>query len=120
LKGFIKNIFPPINKLDDNVWHARAQELGWCACDVIGQLSQLESLELGECTFRAEFAGVLGRLARLRRLRLERGTAQCAAPALLRALATLPLLTRLELVNVDVKVAFFFHALHYLAQIKYL
>ncbi|XP_028156422.1 uncharacterized protein LOC114350003 [Ostrinia furnacalis] len=82
------------------------KELGWCACDVIGQLSQLESLELGECTFRAEFAGVLAKLARLRRLRLERGTAQCAAPALLRALAALPLLTRLELVNIDVKVGF--------------
>ncbi|KAL0811741.1 hypothetical protein ABMA28_009179 [Loxostege sticticalis] len=82
------------------------KELGWCACDVIGQLSQLESLELGECTFRAEFAGVLGKLSRLRRLRLERGTAQCAAPALLRALAALPLLTRLELVNIDVKVGF--------------
>ncbi|CAH0403196.1 unnamed protein product [Chilo suppressalis] len=82
------------------------KELGWCACDVIGQLSNLESLELGECTFRAEFAGVLAQLTRLRRLRLERGTAHCAAPAILRALAQLPLLTRLELVNVDVKVGF--------------
>ncbi|XP_073962644.1 uncharacterized protein isoform X2 [Choristoneura fumiferana] len=82
------------------------KELGWCACDVVGQLPQLESLELGECSFRAEFAGVLGRLARLRRLRLERGTAQCAAPALLRALAALPLLHSLELVNFDVKVGF--------------
>ncbi|XP_026332799.1 uncharacterized protein LOC113239861 isoform X3 [Hyposmocoma kahamanoa] len=82
------------------------KELGWCASDVVGQLEQLESLELGECTFRAEFASVLGRLMRLRRLRLERGTAQCAAPELLRALATLPLLTRLELVNIDVKVGF--------------
>ncbi|XP_048000744.1 uncharacterized protein LOC125237657 isoform X2 [Leguminivora glycinivorella] len=82
------------------------KELGWCACDVVGQLPQLESLELGECSFRAEFALVLGKLSRLKRLRLERGTAQCAAPALLRALALLPNLTSLELVNFDVKVGF--------------
>ncbi|CAH0696406.1 unnamed protein product [Spodoptera exigua] len=82
------------------------KELGWCACDVIGSLEMLESLELGECTFGASFAGVLARLARLRRVRLERGTAACGAPALLRALATRPLLTRLELVNIDVKPGF--------------
>lgn len=82
------------------------KELGWCLCDVIGSLPALESLELGECTFRAEFAGVLARLARLRRVRLERGTPHCAAPDILRALATLPLLTRLELVNIDVKPGF--------------
>ncbi|CAH0597165.1 unnamed protein product [Chrysodeixis includens] len=82
------------------------KELGWCACEVIGSLPALESLELGECTFRAEFAGVLARLLRLRRLRLERGTPHCAAPDILRALATLPLLTRLELVNIDVKPGF--------------
>ncbi|CAH2057040.1 unnamed protein product, partial [Iphiclides podalirius] len=82
------------------------KELGWCACEVVGQLEQLESLELGECSFGAAFAGALARLSRLRRLRLERGVAHCAAPALLRALATLPRLTRLELVNFDVKVGF--------------
>ncbi|XP_035451677.2 uncharacterized protein LOC118277105 isoform X1 [Spodoptera frugiperda] len=82
------------------------KELGWCACDVIGSLEGLESLELGECTFGASFAGVLARLARLRRVRLERGTPHCAAPAILRALATRPLLTRLELVNIDVKPGF--------------
>lgn len=82
------------------------KELGWCLCDVIGSLPALESLELGECTFRAEFAGVLARLGRLRRVRLERGTPHCAAPDILRSLATLPLLTRLELVNIDVKPGF--------------
>ncbi|KAJ2941351.1 hypothetical protein O0L34_g3551 [Tuta absoluta] len=82
------------------------KKLGSCASDIIGQLQQLESLELGECTFRAEFAAVLSRLRALRRLRLERGTADCAAPQILRVLATLPLLTRLELVNIDVKVGF--------------
>ncbi|KPJ08912.1 hypothetical protein RR48_01676 [Papilio machaon] len=82
------------------------KELGWCACEVVGQLEQLESLELGECSFGAAFATALARLSRLRRLRLERGVAHCAAPALLRALATLPRLTRLELVNFDVKVGF--------------
>ncbi|KAG7300685.1 hypothetical protein JYU34_015010 [Plutella xylostella] len=45
-------------------------------------------------------------LTRLTRLRLERGTADCAAPALLRALAQLPRLTTMELVNFDVKVGF--------------
>uniref|UniRef100_A0A2A4JDW6 MBD domain-containing protein n=1 Tax=Heliothis virescens TaxID=7102 RepID=A0A2A4JDW6_HELVI len=81
------------------------KELGWCACDVIGSLPALESLELGECTFRAGFAAVLARLARLRRLRLERGSSAAAADVL-RALARLPLLTRLELVNIDVKPGF--------------
>ncbi|XP_030028265.1 uncharacterized protein LOC115445906 isoform X2 [Manduca sexta] len=82
------------------------KELGWRACEVVGSLPLLESLELGECTFRAEFGAALGRLARLRRLRLERGPAAPAAPPLLRALARLPRLASLELVNVDVKVGF--------------
>ncbi|KAL4716015.1 hypothetical protein ACJJTC_003804, partial [Scirpophaga incertulas] len=83
-----------------------AQELECNVVDVIGHLRQLESLELGECTFHAEFAGVVSRLRRLRRLRLERGTEQCAAPALLHALSNLPMLSALELINVDVKVGF--------------
>ncbi|CAH2245223.1 jg24985 [Pararge aegeria aegeria] len=82
------------------------KELGWCACEVVGQLEQLESLELGECSFGGSFAAALGKLVKLRRLRLERGVAHCAAPALLRALSVLPKLTRLELVNFDVKVGF--------------
>ncbi|XP_045762242.1 uncharacterized protein LOC123865323 isoform X2 [Maniola jurtina] len=82
------------------------KELGWCACEVVGQLEQLESLELGECSFGGSFAAALGKLVKLRRLRLERGVAHCAAPALLRALSALPKLTRLELVNFDVKVGF--------------
>ncbi|XP_038218262.1 uncharacterized protein LOC119836891 isoform X2 [Zerene cesonia] len=82
------------------------KELGWCACEVVGQLEQLESLELGECSFGGAFAAALARLVRLRRLRLERGVPHCAAPALLKALASLPKLTRLELVNFDVKVGF--------------
>ncbi|XP_052744165.1 uncharacterized protein LOC112050249 isoform X5 [Bicyclus anynana] len=82
------------------------KELGWCACEVVGQLDQLESLELGECSFGGSFAAALGKLVKLRRLRLERGVAHCAAPALLRALSALPKLTRLELINFDVKVGF--------------
>ncbi|XP_047539999.1 uncharacterized protein LOC125073283 isoform X1 [Vanessa atalanta] len=82
------------------------KELGWCACEVVGQLEQLESLELGECSFGGSFATALGKLVKLRRLRLERGVSHCAAPALLRALSALPKLTRLELVNFDVKVGF--------------
>ncbi|XP_060807303.1 uncharacterized protein LOC106135777 isoform X1 [Amyelois transitella] len=82
------------------------KDLGWCLCDVVGQLPQLESLELGECTFRAEFAAALRALRALRRLRLERGPAHCAAHLLLRELARLPRLTSLELVNIDVKVGF--------------
>ncbi|XP_037873836.1 uncharacterized protein LOC101738884 isoform X1 [Bombyx mori] len=80
--------------------------LGWCACEVVSALPALESLELGECTFRADFPAALSRLTRLRRLRLERGTAHAASPPTLRALAALPHLTSLELVNVDVKVGF--------------
>lgn len=84
--------------------HFVSQDLGCCSCEVVGTLKQLVSLELGECTFRASFGAVLAALPRLQRLRLERGTAECAAPALLRALATLPRLHQLELVNFDVKV----------------
>ncbi|XP_053618362.1 uncharacterized protein LOC128679891 isoform X2 [Plodia interpunctella] len=82
------------------------KDLGWCLCDVVGQLPQLQSLELGECTFSTEFASAVRGLSQLRRLRLERGTAHCAASAILRSLALLPLLTSLELVNIDVKVGF--------------
>ncbi|XP_045484172.1 uncharacterized protein LOC111000393 isoform X2 [Pieris rapae] len=82
------------------------KELGWCACEVVGQLDRLESLELGECSFGSPFAAALAKLVRLRRLRLERGVPHCAASALLKALASLPKLTRLELVNFDVKVGF--------------
>ncbi|CAF4858545.1 unnamed protein product [Pieris macdunnoughi] len=82
------------------------KELGWCACEVVGELEQLESLELGECSFGSPFAAALSKLVRLRRLRLERGVPHCAASALLKALASLPKLTRLELVNFDVKVGF--------------
>ncbi|GBP53763.1 hypothetical protein EVAR_84246_1 [Eumeta japonica] len=79
------------------------KELGACACEVVGELAGLLSLELGECTFGAEFGGTLARLRRLQRLRLERGTADGAAPALLRTLARMPDLRQLELVNFDVK-----------------
>ncbi|XP_041974702.1 uncharacterized protein LOC121729980 [Aricia agestis] len=82
------------------------KELGWCACEVVGQLERLESLELGECSFGGDFAPALSRLHRLRRVRLERGVPHAAAPALLRALADLPALDTLELVNFDVKVGF--------------
>lgn len=82
------------------------KDLGWCACEVVGSLSALESLELGECSFRADMGSALARLTRLRRVRLERGPAHHAAPPVLRALASLPALVSLELVNVDVKVIF--------------
>ncbi|XP_048484024.1 uncharacterized protein LOC105396758 [Plutella xylostella] len=82
------------------------KELGIWSCEIVGSLKQLVSLELGECTFGARFGAALRGLTRLTRLRLERGTADCAAPALLRALAQLPRLTTMELVNFDVKVGF--------------
>lgn len=82
------------------------KELGIYAGDLIGLLRQLVSLELGECTFGADFGMELIHLQRLQRLRLERGTADCASPALLEALSKIPSLTQLELVNFDIKIGF--------------
>lgn len=68
----------------------------------------LVSLELGECSNLAvEVATVaLPKLKNLNRLRLEKGQNECPTVALLEAIATLPQLTQLELINFDVKPGF--------------
>lgn len=71
---------------------------------VIGRLENLESLELGECQkLGGSFAESLKCLRKLEKLRLERGTDHCCTFDILDALATLPNLTQLELVNFDIK-----------------
>lgn len=72
--------------------------------NVIGRLVNLESLELGECSkLNASFAESLKSLQKLEKLRLEKGTDHCCTFDILDALATLPKLTQLELVNFDIK-----------------
>ncbi|KAG4075136.1 hypothetical protein HA402_006153 [Bradysia odoriphaga] len=72
--------------------------------NVIGKLVNLESLELGECPkLSGSFAESLKCLQKLEKLRLEKGTDHCCTFDILDALATLPKLTQLELVNFDIK-----------------
>ncbi|CAH1388834.1 unnamed protein product [Nezara viridula] len=68
----------------------------------------LVSLELGECsTLSPEMATqTLPKLTNLVRLRLEKGQNDCPTIALLNAIAGLPNLVQLELINFDVKPGF--------------
>ncbi|XP_014287149.1 uncharacterized protein [Halyomorpha halys] len=68
----------------------------------------LVSLELGECsTLSTEMATqTLPKLTNLVRLRLEKGQNDCPTIALLNAIAGLPNLVQLELINFDVKPGF--------------
>lgn len=68
----------------------------------------LVSLELGECsTLSAEMATqTLPKLTNLVRLRLEKGQNDCPTIALLNAIAGLPNLVQLELINFDIKPGF--------------
>lgn len=78
--------------------------------NVIGKLISLESLELGECPkLNSSFAESLKSLQKLEKLRLEKGTDHCCTFDILDALATLPKLTQLELVNFDIKPSFDHH-----------
>ncbi|KAK9512651.1 hypothetical protein O3M35_001028 [Rhynocoris fuscipes] len=68
----------------------------------------LESLELGECTNLPESIATeaLIKLKNLRRLRLEKGQVNCPTAAFLQAVAKLPNLVQLELINFDIKPGF--------------
>lgn len=87
------------------------KELGRKEIDVIAGLSNLETLELGECSeFANDFSlDVLSKLHRLERLRLEKGQDQCCLFDILDTIAKMPKLAQLELVNFDIKTGFDVH-----------
>lgn len=82
-------------------------KLGSTSIKALGDLKNLETLELGECTeIGQNFAELLPNLAKLQRLRIEKGQENFNMFAILDGLAKLPNLKQLELINCDVKVGF--------------
>ncbi|XP_077281675.1 uncharacterized protein LOC143908158 isoform X2 [Temnothorax americanus] len=84
------------------------KELGKKKIDVIQSLTNLETLELGECSdFPDKFGTtVLINLNKLERLRLEKGQGSCCTFDILEGVARLENLSQMELVNFDVKNGF--------------
>lgn len=75
---------------------------------VIAELTNLESLDLGECTdFPKNFGSeILIKLKNLERLRLEKGQGTCHTFEILEAVKDMTRLDQLELVNFDIKAGF--------------
>ncbi|XP_011689685.1 PREDICTED: uncharacterized protein LOC105451120 isoform X2 [Wasmannia auropunctata] len=84
------------------------KELGKKKIDVIQTLTNLETLELGECSdFPDKFGTtVLINLNKLERLRLEKGQGSCCTFDILEGVSKLENLSQMELVNFDVKNGF--------------
>ncbi|XP_012225397.2 uro-adherence factor A isoform X2 [Linepithema humile] len=84
------------------------KELGKKKIDVIQTLTNLETLELGECSdFPDKFGTtVLIKLSKLERLRLEKGQGSCCTFDILEGVSKLENLNQMELVNFDVKNGF--------------
>lgn len=84
------------------------KELGKKKIDIIESLTNLETLELGECSdFPDKFGTVvLQKLQKLERLRLEKGQGSCCTFDILEGVSKLENLSQLELVNFDVKNGF--------------
>ncbi|KAK4886507.1 hypothetical protein RN001_002778 [Aquatica leii] len=84
------------------------KELNKLNINVIADLRNLESLELGECTdFPKTFGSeILTRLSKLEKLRLEKGQGNCYTFEVLEAVKNMPHLYQLELVNFDIKPGF--------------
>lgn len=82
--------------------------LGTKDVSVLGELTNLESLDLGECCdLGTSFAtDVLVNLVHLNRLRLEKGQENCCTIEILEAVSQLEQLQQLELVNFDIKTGF--------------
>lgn len=77
--------------------------------EVFEHLTNLESIELGECVHLPESVAVdgLSKLSKLQRLRLEKGQeTTCPTVALLNTVSNLPCLVQLELINFDIKPGF--------------
>ncbi|XP_031830466.2 uncharacterized protein LOC116426104 isoform X1 [Nomia melanderi] len=84
------------------------KELGKKKIDIIQNLPNLETLELGECSdFPDKFGTtVLIKLQKLERLRLEKGQGSCCTFDILEGVSKLQNLSQMELVNFDVKNGF--------------
>ncbi|XP_020299723.1 uncharacterized protein LOC109863693 isoform X2 [Pseudomyrmex gracilis] len=84
------------------------RELGKKKIDIIQALTNLETLELGECSdFPDKFGtNVLIKLNKLERLRLEKGQGSCCTFNILEGVSKLENLSQMELVNFDVKNGF--------------
>ncbi|XP_060530269.1 uncharacterized protein LOC132704344 [Cylas formicarius] len=76
--------------------------------NVIAELTELESLDLGECTdFPKNFGqDVISKLEHLEKLRLEKGQGNCHTFEIFDAVRKMKKLEQLELVNFDVKTGF--------------
>lgn len=76
--------------------------------NVISELKNLESLDLGECTdFPKSFGSeILIKLDKLEKLRLEKGQGMCHTFEILDAVKDMGCLEQLELVNFDIKTGF--------------
>lgn len=84
------------------------KELNKQNVDIIGELTNLETLDLGECSDFPENFGtdVISKLTKLEKLRLEKGQGTCGTFNILEAVSKIPTLEQLELVNFDVKAGF--------------
>ncbi|KAL0120166.1 hypothetical protein PUN28_008074 [Cardiocondyla obscurior] len=84
------------------------KELGKKKIEVIQTLTNLETLELGECSDFSDKFGttVLIKLNKLERLRLEKGQGSCCTFDILEGVSKLENLSQMELVNFDVKNGF--------------
>lgn len=84
------------------------KELNKQNVSVIGNLVNLESLDLGECSDFPENFGtdVIAKLTKLEKLRLEKGQGTCCTFDILDAVSKIASLEQLELVNFDVKAGF--------------
>ncbi|XP_066583974.1 serine-rich adhesin for platelets isoform X2 [Prorops nasuta] len=84
------------------------KELGKKKIDILQNLTNLEALELGECSdFPDKFGTtVLIKLKKLERLRLEKGQGSCCTFDILEGVSKLSNLCQMELVNFDVKNGF--------------
>ncbi|XP_038107074.1 uncharacterized protein LOC6041154 isoform X2 [Culex quinquefasciatus] len=93
-------------------------KLGSTSIEALGELENLESLELGECTeIGQNLADILPNLTKLQRLRLEKGQEAFNMFTVLEGISKVPSLSQLELINCDVKVGFDKH-LHRCTNIK--
>lgn len=84
------------------------RDLNTMNLSVIAGLTNLESLDLGECTdFPRNFGNdILVKLEKLEKLRLEKGQGNCHTFEILDAVKDMNHLEQLELVNFDIKAGF--------------
>ncbi|XP_045480357.1 uncharacterized protein LOC123684896 isoform X2 [Harmonia axyridis] len=84
------------------------RDLNTMKLEVIAELINLESLDLGECTDFPENFGkdILSKLTKLEKLRLEKGQGNCHTFEIFDAVKDMKHLEQLELVNFDIKTGF--------------